>query len=69
MQKGPDRSEHWFRFLFSLAGLALLIVAVAIRGIPSGPALFEVIGIAGLFFGASAVWSGLKLFRRSDGDS
>lgn len=67
MSHTPERSELWFRFCFSLAGLVLVIVAVVVRGISQGPALFEVIGIAGLFFAASAFWSGRKLFgRRSD---
>jgi xanthosine utilization system XapX-like protein len=60
---GPDRGELRFRLVFSLVGLALLGVAVAIRGIPSGPALVEVFGIAGLFFGGTAVWTIWKLTK------
>lgn len=63
MKYGPTRGELWFRLGFSLAGLGLLAVAVAYRGIPSGPALVEVIGVAGLFFGGTAVWAGARLFR------
>lgn len=63
MKYGPTRGELWFRLLFSLAGLCLLGVAVAYRGIPSGPALVEVIGVAGLFFGGTAIWAAIRLLR------
>lgn len=63
MAADPVRSELLFKFVFSLVGLALLVAAVAIRGWPQGPAMFEVIGVAGLFFGGSAVWSGWRLMR------
>ena len=58
---GPSRSEIRFRLFASVAGLAMLIAAVAIRGIPRGPAMFEVVGIAGAFFGGTLIWSLLKL--------
>lgn len=58
---GPTRNELWSRLVFSLAGLALLIVVVLTRGISN--ALVEVVGIAGLFFGGTAIWSALKLWR------
>lgn len=60
---GPTRNELWFRLVFSLAGLALLIVVVLTRGISNAAALVEVVGIAGLFFGGTAIWSALKLWR------
>lgn len=63
MKHGPTRGEVWFRLWFSVAGLCLLGLAVAFRGIPSGPALVEVIGVAGLFFGGTAFWAALRLFR------
>ena len=62
MLHGPKRGELLFRFCFSLAGLGLLIGAVLVRGIANSAALVEVIGIAGLFFGGSALWTGYKLF-------
>ncbi|MBV2359739.1 hypothetical protein KUH32_08130 [Thalassococcus sp. CAU 1522] len=65
--KGPDRSELIFRLVFSLCGLVLLGVALAVRGIPQGPALFEVVGVAGLFFGGTAIWTIRKLMK-SKGD-
>ncbi len=65
MKYGPDRKELWFRFLFSLAGLALMVFAIAYRGI-GGMAWIEVLGLASVFFGGSAIWSGRKLFRRQD---
>ncbi|WP_299791010.1 hypothetical protein [uncultured Marivita sp.] len=60
---GPTRNELWFRLVFSLAGLALLIAVVLTRGISNAAALVEVVGIAGLFFGGTAIWSALKLWR------
>lgn len=63
---GPGRRELWFRLIFSLFGLALLAVAVAVRGIANAPALVEVIGIAGLFFGGTAVWTATRLWRQRD---
>lgn len=60
------RSELLFKFVFSLVGLALLVVAIAYRGWPQGPAMFEVIGIAGAFFGGSALWSGWRLMKLRD---
>ncbi|MEO1551176.1 MAG: hypothetical protein AAFR93_12220 [Pseudomonadota bacterium] len=64
MSHGPDRSELWFRFLFSLGGLILVVVALAIKGF-SGPAWVEAAGIGGVFFGASAAWCAWKLFVQS----
>jgi hypothetical protein len=63
---GPTRNELWFRLIFSLGGLALLAVAVMVRGISNSAALVEVVGIAGAFFGATAIWSALKLARHRD---
>jgi hydrogenase/urease accessory protein HupE len=42
---------------FSLVGLGLLVAVIVVRGWPKGPALFEVIGVAGLFFGGTLGWS------------
>ena len=60
---GPGRGELWFRLVVGLLGLLLVGAAVAIRGVSSAPALVEVIGIAGLFFGGSSVWAGWRLWR------
>lgn len=67
---GPSRKEIVFRLRVSIAGLALLIAAVLYRGMPKGPAMFEVIGIAGAFFGGTLIWSILKLRKldQSTGD-
>ncbi len=64
---GPSRSEIRFRLWFSLAGLALLGSAVVLRGFPIGPAMFEVIVIAGAFFGGSAIWCLVALARADRG--
>ena len=61
---GPGRGELIFRLVFSLVGLGLIVVAVAVRGWPQGPALVEVIGVAGLFFGGTAIWTVMKLWKR-----
>ncbi|MCC1490991.1 hypothetical protein [Cognatishimia sp. F0-27] len=62
-QDPAKRKELWFKLVFSLFGLALMCVAIFARGIPNAPALVEVVGVAGLFFGGSAVYCALKLFR------
>lgn len=64
---GPSRGELIFRLCFSLAGLALLAVALALRGLPEGPGLIEVVGLAGTFFGGTAVLSIRALLRRDHG--
>ncbi|MGB3555880.1 MAG: hypothetical protein WBA25_14715 [Jannaschia sp.] len=60
---GPTRGETLFYLLVSLAGLALMGVAVAVRGV-SGIAAIEVVGLSGAFFGATAIWAALRLWRR-----
>lgn len=64
---GPTRGELWFRLAVSLAGICLILVAIWYRGVPQGIAIVEVIGIAGAFFGGSAVWSAWKLWRGRSG--
>ncbi|NUB44884.1 hypothetical protein GEU84_010850 [Fertoebacter nigrum] len=59
----PPRRELWLRLAISVAGLALLVTALALRGIPEGPAFVEVVGVAGAFFGGSAIWCGWKLWK------
>jgi hypothetical protein len=61
---GPSRGELVFRLVFSLAGLAFLAVALAIHGVPTGPAFVELGLLAGGFLGGSAVWSAWRLLRR-----
>ncbi|KNG92334.1 hypothetical protein [Pseudaestuariivita atlantica] len=61
MGHGPTRGELLFRLAFSLAGLVLLAVALFVRGVPQGPALVEVVVVAGGFFGGTAVWTLWKL--------
>lgn len=60
---GPTRGELWFWLCFSAGGLGLLGVALFSRGIPTGPALVEVVGIAGLLFGYLAARSVKRLIR------
>lgn len=61
---GPSRAEIKFRLWASLAGLALLAVALLVGGLPMGPAAFEIIAIAGAFFGGTFIWSLVKLRKR-----
>lgn len=61
---GPTRGEHLFRLAFSVFGLACIGVLLAVRGVPKGPGLVEVVGIAGAFFGGTAVISARALLKR-----
>lgn len=63
---GPTRNELCFRLIFSLFGLVLLGITIAVRGIANSAALVEVIGIAGAFFGGTAIWTIMKLRRKSE---
>lgn len=60
---GPTRGEWWFRLAVSALGLGLLAAALAIRGMPEGPGLIEVVGVAGLFFGGTALLAIRALWR------
>lgn len=61
---GPTRGEHLFRLIFSLFGLGCIGVLFAVHGVPRGPGLVEVVGIAAAFFGGTAVLSARALLRR-----
>lgn len=61
---GPSRGELWFWLCVSVGGLALMAVALLVRGMPSGPALVEVVGLAGLVFGYLGLRSVKRLIRR-----
>ena len=54
---GPTRGEFVFRAVFSVLGLMAIGVLVAVRGVPKGPGLVEVFGIALAFFGGTLVHS------------
>lgn len=60
---GPSRGELRFRLGVSLAGLAMLAVILTMHGLPSGPALFEVVIFGGGFFAGSGVWSAWRLWK------
>jgi hypothetical protein len=62
MKFGPTRGELWFRLIVSVFGLALMIVAVTARGV-QGIAWVEVVGLASVFFGGTAIWAAIRLFR------
>ena len=65
---GPTRGELKFRLVASLFGLAFMLGALAYRGIPEGPAFVEVVGIASVFFGGTAIWTARRLIRRDHPD-
>ncbi|TMM52932.1 hypothetical protein [Sulfitobacter sabulilitoris] len=65
---GPGKPELKFRLYVSAAGLALMLAAMLYRGIPQGPALFEVIGVAGAFFGGTFLWTLRKLIKGDHSD-
>jgi hypothetical protein len=64
---GPTRGEHLFRLIFSLFGLGCIGALFVVHGIPSGPGLVEVVGIAGAFFGGTLILSARALLRRDQG--
>ena len=61
---GPSRGELKFRLVVSGMGLCLMATALFLRGVPTGPAFVEVVGIAGAFFGGTAVWTLCRLYPR-----
>jgi len=60
----PTRSELWFWLWASVFGFGLLGVALTVRGIPQGPAIAEVVGLACLVFGYLGGRSVKRLIRR-----
>lgn len=63
---GPTRGEWIFRLVFSLVGLAFIGVLFAVRGVPKGPGLVEVVGIAGVFFAGTVIMAIRALLRGRD---
>ncbi len=61
---GPSRGELKFRAIVSVFGLGLMVFALWYRGIPEGPGLIEVVGLASLMFGGSLVHAVWKLIKR-----
>lgn len=60
---GPTRGEHWFRLLFSLAGLALFGVALTRHGLNNAAAWLEIGIFGGGFLVGSALWSAWNLWK------
>ena len=58
-----SRGELLFRLWFSLAGLGLMVAGLVYRGLPVGPAGYEAIGAAAIFFGGTCGWTVFKLWR------
>jgi hypothetical protein len=64
---GPSRGELWFRLIFSLCGLAIMVFALIYRGI-GGIAWIEVVLIASVFFGGTVIWTALRLLASKEDD-
>ncbi len=60
---GPSRGELWFRIVIALLGFCLMAYVIGVRGLPSGPALVEVVGIGGLFFGGTLFFAVRRLLK------
>jgi xanthosine utilization system XapX-like protein len=65
---GPTRGELKFRLAVSVLGLGLMVFALTHRGLPSGPGIFEVVGMAGVFFGGTAIWTLRRLLAAPKDD-
>jgi hypothetical protein len=63
MKYGPSRGEDKFRILVSILGLCFVAYVVTVRGLPSGPAIVEVVGLAGALFGGTIFFSGRRLWK------
>jgi hypothetical protein len=61
---GPTRGELIFRSVFSVFGLAFMGVAIWLRGVPEGPGLVEVVGVAVALFGGTLCLSIWRLIKR-----
>lgn len=61
------RGEARLRLAFCGVGFALIGGVLAVQGLPEGPGLVEVLGVAGLFFGWSGVLALRRLMRRDGG--
>ena len=64
MKYGPSRGELKFWLILSLAGLCLMIGVLLKRGLPSGPAMFEVVALPSVFLGFLFIRSVKRLIRR-----
>ena len=60
---GPTRAELKFRIVVSIFGLGFMLFAIWYRGIPDGPALVEVVGLASVFFGGPLILSVRRLIQ------
>ncbi|WP_103258604.1 hypothetical protein [Tabrizicola aquatica] len=61
---GPTRGELWFWLWFSTGGLALMLFALFLRGLPTGPAIVEIGLMSVLLFGYLGGRSIKRLARR-----
>jgi hypothetical protein len=59
-----SRGELQFWLILSLAGLCLMIGVLLKRGLPSGPAMFELVALPSVFLGFLFIRSVKRLIRR-----
>jgi hypothetical protein len=60
----PTRGELKFWLVLSTFGLCLMVIVLVKRGIPIGPALFEVVALPSVFLGYLFIRSVKRLIRR-----
>jgi len=65
---GPTRRELRFRLGWSVLGIVVLAGLWVAGVLPEGPGRIEILALAGLFFGGSAIWSAWKLRQSEDED-
>jgi hypothetical protein len=61
---GPTRGELWFWLWLSLGGFLLAAVALLRNGLPTGPAIVEVLVMVAVVFGYLGGRSIKRLIRR-----
>ncbi len=62
----PTRDEMKFRLFVSVLGIALILLGVALRGLPAEAQLQQLLLLAFAFLAGSAVLSAAKLRRLTD---
>ncbi len=64
----PPRKELWFRLFVGVGIIAFIAAAILYRGVPSGPAAYETVGMAILVGGGTIAWCVWKLVKSGKDD-